>query len=122
MFYDSMRALVRFALRLFYRITVAAPEGPLDGPVLFVGNHPNSIIDPALIFATTPRTVTFLAKEPLFRVPVFGALLRALGALPVYRKQESRRPSRPRRARSRTDARSCSSRKDAATRSRSWAR
>src|SRR5262245_4901760 len=55
---------------------------------MFVGNHPNSIIDPAMVFAMTERQLTFLAREPLFRVPVFGWILRGLGALPVYRKQD----------------------------------
>jgi 1-acyl-sn-glycerol-3-phosphate acyltransferase len=46
-----------------------------SGPVMFVGNHPNSLIDPALVFVITDRQVTFLAREPLFRAPVLGWLL-----------------------------------------------
>ncbi|MBK7860381.1 MAG: 1-acyl-sn-glycerol-3-phosphate acyltransferase [Archangiaceae bacterium] len=87
-FYRVVRAVISFALGLFYRLQVVKPVGALDGPVMFVGNHPNSIIDPAMVFATTERPVTFLAREPLFRVPLFGAVLRGLGALPVYRKQD----------------------------------
>src|SRR5262245_49672525 len=56
---------------------------------MFVGNHPNAIIDPALVFVLSSRRVTFLAKEPLFRTPVMGSVLRGLGALPVYRKQDN---------------------------------
>ncbi len=88
MFYRFVRATIRFALGLFYRLEVIFRTGDLEGPVLFVGNHPNSLIDPALVFVITARQVTFLAKEPLFRVPVFGWLLRAVGALPVYRKAD----------------------------------
>ena len=55
---------------------------------MFVGNHPNGLIDPALVFVLTHRHVTFLAKEPLFRIPVIGWLLRGLQCLPVYRKQD----------------------------------
>ncbi len=86
MFYRLVRRLVAFALSLFYRVEVVRRTDDLSGPVLFVGNHPNSLIDPALVFVITDRPVTFLAKEPLFRVPVFGQVLRGLGALPVYRK------------------------------------
>ncbi len=86
MFYRFVRATIRLALGLFYRLEVVFKGGDLEGPVLFVGNHPNSLIDPALVFVITGRQVTFLAKEPLFRTPVFGWLLEALGALPVYRK------------------------------------
>src|SRR5437764_768121 len=65
---------------MFYRIKVERAPADLDGPIIFVGNHPNSIIDPALVFVITSRKVTFLAKEPLFRAPVFGWILRGLDA------------------------------------------
>ena len=87
-FYAFARAVVGFALRLFYRLKVRNLPPDLDGPVIFVGNHPNSIIDPALLFATLPRRIAFLARAPLFEVPVFGWILRGLGALPVYRRQD----------------------------------
>jgi glycerol-3-phosphate O-acyltransferase / dihydroxyacetone phosphate acyltransferase len=86
--YRLMRVIVRFSVRLFYRVEVVRRVDNLSGPVMFVSNHPNSLVDPALLFACIDRPVTFLAREPLFRVPVFGALLRGLGALPVYRKQD----------------------------------
>jgi 1-acyl-sn-glycerol-3-phosphate acyltransferase len=88
-FYRLVRSVVGFALRLFYRITVRTRPDDAVGPIMFVGNHPNAIIDPALIFVLSGRQVTFLAKEPLFRMPVMGWLLRGLGALPVYRKQDN---------------------------------
>jgi glycerol-3-phosphate O-acyltransferase / dihydroxyacetone phosphate acyltransferase len=88
-FYRFVRAVVGFALRLFYRITVRSRPDDAEGPVMFVGNHPNAIIDPALVFVLSSRRVTFLAKEPLFRTPVLGSILRGLGALPVYRKQDN---------------------------------
>ncbi|WNG34540.1 acyltransferase [Archangium violaceum] len=88
MFYSFVRAVVALALRLFYRVKVNAPSAEPEGPVMFVGNHPNGLIDPALVFILTRRHVTFLAKEPLFRLPVIGWLLKGLGALPVYRKQD----------------------------------
>lgn len=88
MFYRCIRAIVGFAIRLFYRVKVRNLPARLEGPVMFVCNHPNSIVDPALLFAVLPRQITFLAREPLFRAPVFGWILRGLGALPVYRKQD----------------------------------
>ena len=35
-----------------------------------------------------PRRVSFLAKSPLFRMPVIGSLVRALDSIPVYRRQD----------------------------------
>jgi glycerol-3-phosphate O-acyltransferase / dihydroxyacetone phosphate acyltransferase len=91
--YAAVRRVVSFALRFFYRIERAGPALP-EGPLLLVGNHPNALIDPGLMIAVSPRPLTFLAKEPIFRMPVLGALVRALGALPVVRAQDD--PSRMR--------------------------
>ena len=88
MFYRLVRAVIAFALQLFYILQVTRKSEELSGPVLYVGNHPNSLLDPALVFISTDRQLTFLAKEPLFRTPGFGLLLRGLGALPVYRRQD----------------------------------
>ncbi len=79
-----IRALARAATWTFYRVdTRGAP--PSSGGVLLVANHPNAMVDPAVVWATAGRDVRFLAKEPLFRVPVLGQLLRGGGAIPVYR-------------------------------------
>jgi glycerol-3-phosphate O-acyltransferase / dihydroxyacetone phosphate acyltransferase len=78
-------------LRNFFRLEpVVDPSRALsaEGPVIFVGNHPNGLIDPGLIFILVERHVTFLAKEPLFRFPVLGWILKGLDALPVFRKQD----------------------------------
>ncbi len=88
MFYRLVRAVISFALRLFYILEVTRQAEELTGAILYVGNHPNSLLDPALVFVATRRQVTFLAKQPLFQMPLFGAVLRGLGALPVYRKQD----------------------------------
>lgn len=91
MFYRLFRAITALALRLFFRMEATVdPQRRLaqPGPVIFVGNHPNGLIDPAVLFALVERQVTFLAKEPLFRMPVLGQILRGLDALPVFRKQD----------------------------------
>jgi|CXWL01.1.fsa_nt_gi 1-acyl-sn-glycerol-3-phosphate acyltransferase len=91
MVYLVLRVIVTWLLKLFYRLEeVADPHHALAlrGPVIFVGNHPNGLVDPGLILILAKRKVTFLAKAPLFSIPVLGALIRALGALPVFRKQD----------------------------------
>lgn len=87
------------ALRVFFRrIEVAGLEHiPPQSPIIFVLNHPNGLVDPVFILCLAPRRVSFLAKAPLFRMPVIGYLVRALDSLPVYRKQdEGEDPSRNR--------------------------
>ena len=88
MLYALVRQWIRFALRVFYRLGQKGGPLPAKGPLLLVGNHPNSLIDPALLIALSPRPLTFLAKAPLFRLPLLGGLLRALGALPIQRRQD----------------------------------
>jgi 1-acyl-sn-glycerol-3-phosphate acyltransferase len=61
---------------------------PLDTPVIFVLNHPNALVDPVFLLCLAPRRVSFLAKAPLFRMPVIGYLVKALDSLPVYRRQD----------------------------------
>jgi 1-acyl-sn-glycerol-3-phosphate acyltransferase len=52
--------------------------------VLLVSNHV-SVLDPPFVGGTAPRPVCFMAKEELFRIPLFGRLIRALNARPVRR-------------------------------------
>ena len=89
---NAARLCVRRILRLYYpRIEVEGRERlPAGGAILFVANHPNSLMDPALIGFATQRPVHFFAKAPLFDVPVFGALMRALGMVPAYRGQDDK--------------------------------
>jgi 1-acyl-sn-glycerol-3-phosphate acyltransferase len=55
---------------------------PLKGPVIIAGNHP-SYLDPLLVLLPVKRTIRFMAWDALFRVPVLGFLIRAMGAFPV---------------------------------------
>lgn len=89
--YRFVRGFVRLLLRAFFReIEVEGLENiPLDRGGLFVAWHPNALVDPALIFATAPRAAVFGARHGLFRVPLLGALLRAMGTVPIYRASDS---------------------------------
>jgi 1-acyl-sn-glycerol-3-phosphate acyltransferase len=83
-------AVLRFALRVFFRrIEVVGTERvPRRGGCLFVLNHPNGLVDPVFLLCFAPRRVSFLAKSPLFRMPVIGFFVRALDSIPVYRRQD----------------------------------
>lgn len=80
--------LARAAGRVFYRLTLAGGRVPAVGPVLLVANHPNSLLDPVLVVAAARRPVRFLAKAPLFTDPKVSWLVRAAGAIPVYRRAD----------------------------------
>ena len=70
---------------IFYRIDRVGPSLP-EGPVLLVANHPNTVLDPAVIQGTAARPVRFLAKSTLFKGHVLSPLVRRSGAIPVYRR------------------------------------
>jgi 1-acyl-sn-glycerol-3-phosphate acyltransferase len=86
-----LRSILRVVLRIFFRrIEVSGTDRvPVQGPVLFVLTHPNGLIDPAFALCLAPRRVSFLAKAPLFRMPVIGSVCRAFDAIPVHRRQDA---------------------------------
>jgi 1-acyl-sn-glycerol-3-phosphate acyltransferase len=86
-----VHAVFSIALRLFFRRIETSREElvPMTGPVIFVINHPNGLIDPSLIFSSLPRRISFLAKSTLFRIPVISFLLRTVEALPLYRRVDA---------------------------------
>lgn len=90
----AIQSVLTFALRLFFSpIEVeGAARLPADRAVLFVLNHPNALVDPLVLLTVSPRPVSFLAKEPLFRTPVIGAIVRAFDSLPVYRAVDQADP------------------------------
>src|SRR5690242_5035384 len=80
------RKLVAF---YYYRISITDRERiPPQGPVLLVANHANSLLDAVIVGKAAARPVHFLAKAPLFTIPVFGPALQALGMLPAYRASD----------------------------------
>jgi glycerol-3-phosphate O-acyltransferase/dihydroxyacetone phosphate acyltransferase len=83
-------ALLRLTLRIFFRrVELAGNEKvPPTGPLMFVLNHPNSLVDPVFLLCLAPRPVSFLAKAPLFKLPLVGWLVRAAGSIPVERRQD----------------------------------
>jgi 1-acyl-sn-glycerol-3-phosphate acyltransferase len=69
---------------VFYRVDRLGSVPPA-GATLLLPNHPNALLDPAIIWATAERDVRFLAKSTLFDGPL-QPVLASSGAIPVYRK------------------------------------
>ena len=57
--------------------------------MIFAVNHPNGLIDPLFLLCFAPRPVSFLAKAPLFRMPLIGWFARGIDSIPVYRTQDN---------------------------------
>lgn len=88
--YRALRSFVRTALATFYRTIEVTGRERIDPsvPTILACNHPNSIIDPLLLGIFEERQVSFCARDGLFRVPGFGAVLRAVGAVPLRRRSD----------------------------------
>ena len=78
--------VARVIAHVFYRLD-AVGTVPVAGPLLLLPNHPNALLDPALVIATAGRPVRFIAKSTLFDGPL-APILKAVGAIPVFRKQD----------------------------------
>ena len=83
--YAITRVLVRLFVPLLGGITVIGAENiPKTGPIILAPNH-RSYMDPPYLSMVTKRQLHLMAKDSLFRVPVFGAYIKAMGAFPVKR-------------------------------------
>lgn len=77
--------LIRTLMRLFISWNVQGRQNvPREGPLIVVANHVH-LVDPVLLMLSSPRWITFMAKEELFGYPVIGAIMRWGKVFPVPR-------------------------------------
>lgn len=88
--YRLTTPLALLIVRTFFRrVEVRGRDHVPAAPFIVGANHPNMLLDPLLVGAALlPRQVHFLAKAPLFKIPLVGQLFHLLGVLPVYRRQD----------------------------------
>ena len=81
------RLIIRWFVRGYYpRIEITGGDLiPQSGPILLCANHANSLLDPVVIGIVCRRPVRFMAKAPLFKHPILGPPMTALGMVPAYR-------------------------------------
>jgi 1-acyl-sn-glycerol-3-phosphate acyltransferase len=70
------------------RVEVARMPSLPPGPVVFASNH-ESALDIWVLFRTLPRSFRFVAKQELFRIPIFGSYLSLGGHIPVDRGRQA---------------------------------
>ena len=92
--YDRSWRVLRLVLGTFTQLLLRPRvEGvehiPRTGPVLFVSNH-GSWWDIPSVGQVQPRTIRYMAKSELFRIPVFGRVIAWGGAFPVRRGEADR--------------------------------
>jgi 1-acyl-sn-glycerol-3-phosphate acyltransferase len=90
MIFDLIRHALRAFVSIFYRLRVEGIDNfPEIGALVLCANH-TFIKDLIFIGSMAPRKIHWMAKEELFRIPVFGSLIKKLGAFPVNRSGPDR--------------------------------
>ena len=80
---NFLKSVIRPLFRIFFSVEYHGIENvPLTGPAIIAGNHP-SYLDPVLVALPVRRRIRYMAWDALFKVPLLGPVIRALGAFPV---------------------------------------
>jgi len=84
--FPVIRFLTTWFVELYFHTRGHGTQNiPERGPFVVVANHA-SFLDPYMIgYTSLQRQVGFMAKEELFRAPLFGPFIRRCGAFPVKR-------------------------------------
>ena len=85
LFYRSIRGLVLFMARVWLRVEYVGLEHvPKSGPFIVAPTH-RSLLDIPIASGVSSRRLRFMGKDSLWKVPLFGRFLSALGGFPVTR-------------------------------------
>lgn len=85
MLYRFARTILLALFKLIFRFEARGVEHiPREGGVVLCSNH-KSVLDPITLGIAVKREVHFMAKAELFDIPLFGGLIRKVGAFPVKR-------------------------------------
>ncbi len=85
--YGKIYRLLSGAVKKIYRIRIDGAENePEQGPFIVCSNH-LSFQDVLILAASLHNQMHFLAKAELFKIPLLGRLIRALGAIPLERQR-----------------------------------
>jgi 1-acyl-sn-glycerol-3-phosphate acyltransferase len=89
-FYKFGKFIMKTWLKPKYNVkTIGLENIPTTGPVIICSNH-ISTFDPPIVGMTCPRDIHFMAKEELFKNPIFGYILRKVHVFPIKRGMKDR--------------------------------
>jgi 1-acyl-sn-glycerol-3-phosphate acyltransferase len=81
--FHLLRFICRLFSRAYFRIEFEGVENvPREGPVILAANH-ESYADPIWLSLPFPYPLRYMTWDQVFKVPLLGGLIRALGAFPV---------------------------------------
>jgi 1-acyl-sn-glycerol-3-phosphate acyltransferase len=83
--YRVLRVIVHFVNRAYWRVEVdGAGTVPDTGPVILAPVH-RSFMDFFVVSEVTKRKIFYMTKEEMWKSPLLGSFLDAVGAFPVHR-------------------------------------
>ena len=83
--YRIIRPVLTFLFKIGFHPKIIGKENiPIEGKCILAGNH-KSNFDCVLVFASTKRTIHYLAKEELSK-GILGFIFNGFGIIPVHRK------------------------------------
>ena len=86
--YKFLKIIYSTLLKTLYRPKVYGKQNiPIDGPIIFVGNHRHAF-DPIVVMTYTKRIVHYMAKESIFK-GLHGKVLKEIGLIKVYRTKSN---------------------------------
>ena len=89
--YNVFRPLAKGFISLRFCVTSFGEENiPEKGAFILAANH-ISALDPVMIISHCPRTLHFMAKDELFKNPVFASFLKKTNVFPVKRQTSDKR-------------------------------
>lgn len=90
MIYNFLKIVVKLALRIFFRkVSIhKAVELPTHGPLIIVGNHPNTFMDPLILATLFKQRVGFLGNASIFVNSIVNAIFAYFRVIPVYRDKD----------------------------------
>lgn len=84
--YKIVRAILNFLFFVLFRLHVEGRENiPQTGAIIVAPNHKSYWDPPVIGVAFNTRIIHYMAKEELFKNPLFGWLIRQFGTFPVKR-------------------------------------
>ncbi|HEY1275812.1 MAG TPA: 1-acylglycerol-3-phosphate O-acyltransferase [Thermoleophilaceae bacterium] len=82
--YWPVRLVLKTAILVYFRLRRLGREHIPQGGVILAANH-RSFLDPFAIGCCLGRPIYFVAKQELFKRPLLGWFLNAMGAFPIRR-------------------------------------
>jgi 1-acyl-sn-glycerol-3-phosphate acyltransferase len=91
LFYRLVWLVMAPVAHIYFRRIEVLHRGrlPRRGPLLVIANHPSSLSDVIVIAVALPRRMRFVAYSGLFHPWIHAQYLRALGTIPVYRREDA---------------------------------